>query len=272
MHQPDAVRCLVGSTGFVGRNLVGQAKFEVEVHRPDIGRIFGRHFDVLVCAAAPAEKWRANRDPAADRDNLKTIVTALDRVSADLVVLISTVDVYFSPQGVDERTAIDDTNASAYGRNRLWLELECRRLFPNVLVIRLPGLFGPGLKKNFLFDLLHSGGGKLTHAESRFQFYDIRQLWRDLQTAATKGLTLVNLATPPMRARDVARNHFGVDFDNATEAPPAEYDVRTIHDSVFGGTGGYVCGPHEVRAQIDDWLCLERRREGRTDRKEGAPL
>mgnify|MGYP002224763577 CR=1 FL=1 len=41
----------------------------------------------------------------------------------------------------------------AYGRNRLQLERWVREDYPNALIVRLPALYGIGLKKNFLFDL-----------------------------------------------------------------------------------------------------------------------
>ena len=44
---------------------------------------------------------------------------------------------------------------STYGRNRARLESWVRATFPEShLVVRLPGIFGPGMKKNIIFDLV----------------------------------------------------------------------------------------------------------------------
>ncbi|WP_417196808.1 RHS repeat domain-containing protein, partial [Akkermansia sp.] len=43
----------------------------------------------------------------------------------------------------------------AYGKNRYQLECWVRKHFPSSLIVRLPALFANGLKKNFIFDLMH---------------------------------------------------------------------------------------------------------------------
>lgn len=245
---------LIGSTGFVGSNLLRQREFSVAVHRTDVERLAGNHFQLLVCAGAPAEKWRANSEPDADRANLDRLVNFLGKVTAGLFVLVSTVDVYPAPQGVDELTSIDPAGANVYGRHRRHLEMQCQALFPKMVTVRLPGLFGPGLKKNFLFDLMGGRNLEMTHSDSWFQFYDVQRLWKDIQTAANANLALINLATPPMRAGDIAEHHFGIRFDNRPEAGPANYDMQTVHAAHFGASGRYVCSADTVHGQLANWI------------------
>jgi hypothetical protein len=56
--------------------------------------------------------------------------------------------------GDDETTAAFQDDL-AYGRNRRALEAFCADRFDDCLIVRLPALFGPGLRKNFIFDLLN---------------------------------------------------------------------------------------------------------------------
>lgn len=250
---------LIGSTGLVGSTLLRQTTFAASYHRPDIDGIHGQRFDLLVCAAAPAEKWRANQDPDADRANLDALVSHVQRAEATRVLLISTIDVYAVPLDVDESTAIDPSAGSAYGRHRYWLEGRFRELFDDVTVVRLPGLFGRGLKKNVLFDLLHERNFDLTHADSRFQFYDLSRLWADLSTVLAAGVDLVDFATEPVRVGDLASSCFGVEFTTVTEAPPVTYDMKTVHADLFGRSGPYLVSRDETIDAISAWVDAERK-------------
>src|SRR3989304_6365199 len=109
---------LIGSTGFVGRNLARQTVFDDAYHSTNIGEIAGKSYDVVVCAGAPAAKWIANREPERDWHNLQRLMRCLGQVETGRLILISTVDVYPDPVGVDEASPIDPQKVTAYGRHR----------------------------------------------------------------------------------------------------------------------------------------------------------
>jgi len=241
---------LIGATGFVGTTLSGQAHFEDYYHSKNISEIRGRTYGLLLCAGAPAAKWKANQNPEEDLANLNGLMEHLRHVTAERFVLISTVDVFARPVAVDEATPVDPAQADTYGRNRFLLEEFVRKQFPQACVARLPGLFGHGLKKNFVYDLLHTNCLHLTHCESVFQFYDMSRLWSDVQIALASGLPLVHFATAPVKVRDVARQAFDVAFENVTPKPPVHYDLRTRHAAVFGGAGDYFYSATETCARI----------------------
>src|SRR5262249_16888195 len=147
--------------------------------------------------AMPAAKWLANREPERDRAVLDRLLADLAQVQARRVVLISTVDVYPRSVDVDETTPIDVVDHHAYGKHRRVLEEAGAARFPGAMVVRLPALFGPGLKKNAVYDLLHDNDVHKIPSAGEFQFYNLERLWGDLQTALQAGLTLVNFATAP---------------------------------------------------------------------------
>ncbi len=247
---------LIGGTGLVGGTLLRSRQFDAVYRSTNIMQIAGRRFDHVICAGAPAEKWRANQDPAADWKNLERLVEALLAARIGKLVLISTVDVYGTPQGVTERDA--PSGATPYGRHRLDLERILSEHFPT-LVVRLPALFGPGLKKNAVYDLLH--GNQLERIDDRgsFQFYDLARLSSDLEVAEAAGLPLVHFATEPVTIRRVAREAFEFAFINRLEPPPASYDVRTLHAAAFGGSGGYLADAAEVLAGLRSFVAAERK-------------
>lgn len=145
---------LVGSTGFVGGNLAASHPFDGCYHSKNIGEAFGTRPDLLVYAGMPAAKYLANTDPEGDWAVAQNAFANMERIAPQKLVLISTVDVYQNPAGCNEDAPADLANPGAYGRNRARLEqLVCGR-FPDALIVRLPGLFGPGLKKNFIYDFL----------------------------------------------------------------------------------------------------------------------
>lgn len=244
------MRCaLIGHTGFVGGNLLRQAPFEACYNSKNIECIAGQAFDLIVCCGAPAEKWRANREPEPDRLGVQRLMDCLGRAQGNLVILISTVDVFGRPIGVDEDSPVDPEGATAYGRHRYALEQFVRRTFPS-LIVRLPGLFGTGLKKNILYDFLHGKCLDQVHSQSIFQFYGVDRLWADIGTARRHRLKLVHFGTEPVSVAEVAEAAFHVRFDNATATKPVRYDLRTQYDSLFGGGGGYVQRKATVLAGI----------------------
>ncbi len=230
---------LIGHSGFVGSTLLRQTHFDDRYRSTDIGQIRGKSFDTIVCAGAPAQKWIANKDPAGDLQRIEGLISHLETVDCKAFVLISTVDVFPDPTGVDEHTPLDVEGHHAYGANRRLLEQFVESRFPARLIARLAGLVGPGLRKNVIYDLLH--GNNLAAVDSRgvFQFYPTVNLWFDIQAALAAGLNLVHLTAEPVSVAEIAAHGFGRTFEQHLESPPASYDFRTRHAGIFGGRGSY---------------------------------
>jgi hypothetical protein len=75
-------------------------------------------------------------------------------------------------------------------------------------------------------------------------------LWGDLQIVLRHSLPLVNFATEPVRAQEVAERSFGIAFDNATERPPAAYDMRSKFARLFGSSDQYFYSAEQTFDQI----------------------
>ena len=247
---------LVGSTGFVGSNLHRSRSFGAVFSSANIAEIRGRKFRTLVCAAPGAEKWRANLDPDADRASVERLWESLQSVAAEKLILISTVDVYPNPVGVDEDTAIDIESCPPYGRHRLEVERRVADQFDS-LVVRLPGLFGPGLRKNALYDLLHDHRVDAIDARAVYQFYDVTGLSGDISIAETAGISLLNVATEPIAISTVALEVFGKELTPRSEGVAPRYDFRSRHASLFGGSNGYLLQAGDVLTDIRLWVAHE---------------
>ncbi|OGC47383.1 pyridine nucleotide transhydrogenase [candidate division WWE3 bacterium RIFCSPHIGHO2_01_FULL_42_13] len=237
---------LIGFTGFVGSNILSQTKITKLYNSSNIEEIKNKKFDLVLCSGLRAEKWKANQNPQADIENIHVLMNSLETVKANKFIHISTVDVYPTPIGVNEDTLIDSSNLQPYGRHRYLFEEFVRGHFKNVCIIRLPGLFGKGIKKNFIYDLIHNNALDYTHKDSQFQFYDLSRIWHDIQIAINNHLPLVNIATPPISAEDLALTCFRIRFTNVTDKPPVRYDMHTKYAKLFQSQGNYLYSKRSI--------------------------
>lgn len=237
---------LIGFSGFVGSTLLKQAPFESLYRSTNIHNIEGQSFNTVVCAGAPAQKWIANREPEADRKNIDALIAHLNTVQSETFVLISTVDVFKDSRGANEETPVDESELHAYGLHRRLLERFVESHFANHLIVRLPGLVGPGLRKNVIFDFLNNNNLHAIESRGVFQFYPMVNLWYDIQTALAAGLRLVHLTAEPISVADVSKKGFGKVFEQVLGNSPATYDMRSCYSQVFGATGYYQYSARET--------------------------
>lgn len=149
------MKILVGHSGFVGSNLKDQTNFDKHFNSSNIEESFGTNPDLLVYSGVRAEKFLANSEPDKDFEIIENAIENIKKINPKKIILISTVDVYPVPVGVDESELIDKEKIQPYGKNRLHLEEWVEANFEDYLIVRLPGLFGKNIKKNFIYDLIH---------------------------------------------------------------------------------------------------------------------
>ena len=294
---------MCGYTGFVGSNLYEAGEFDAVYNSKNIQEAFGTNPDLLVYAGLRAEKYLANNEPKKDLEQIRIAENNILRINPKKLVLISTIDVFKKPSGVDENSVIETDGLHAYGYNRYLLECWVRENYPDALIIRLPGLFGKNIKKNFIYDFINvipfmlkedkylelsqknpeimnyyikqdngfykvsvkdeereglknmfkeSGFSALnfTDSRSRYQFYYLRNLWADINTALKAGIKLWHPATEPVSAEELYKYLTGEEFVNELDGIPADYDYRTIHDAAFGGSSGYISDKAKVLKDI----------------------
>jgi hypothetical protein len=252
---------LIGYTGFVGGTLLADGVFDGLFNSKNIEEIAGKAYDTIICAGVPAVKWMANAAPEQDRATIDRLRRALDQVHAREFILVSTIDVYpNSDAAVDERAEVDNAGNHAYGANRRELERWVSHRFLHSRIIRLPALFGRGLKKNALFDLLHRRDLLAINPASAFQWYPIRRLHADIEKIRETNLSLVNLFSEPVPMRVVIDAFFpGAETDAATQ-PPIRYDLRTQYSQLFGGRNGYALERTSVLGEMAEFVAAERMR------------
>ena len=146
---------LIGYTGFVGSNIASSYSFDGLYNTKNITDAFGTKPELLVYAGLRAEKFLANSNPEKDKASIKEAIINIERIKPKRLVLISTIDVYKNPVGLNEDSNMDTNGLLPYGLHRLELERYVETHFDEYLIVRLPGLFGKNIKKNFIYDLIH---------------------------------------------------------------------------------------------------------------------
>jgi nucleoside-diphosphate-sugar epimerase len=240
---------LIGYTGFVGGNLMEQYRFDALYRSVNIEEIKGSEFDLVICAGAPAEKWKANQEPEKDARNIHRLIDCLSEVKAGRFVLISTVDVYKNPVNVDEDTVPSAEGLHPYGAHRLELENFVRGKFTSN-VLRLPGLFGRGLKKNVIYDFIHSNNVDRIHSQSQYQFYDLAFLKQDIDRAIQEDIQVLNLSAEPISVQELAASCFQRKFDQMPDVPVARYDFKSKYSSAWGSKEGYLYSKAKILERI----------------------
>lgn len=311
---------LVGYTGFVGSNIYVRARNRIDglFNSHNIEKAYGLEPELLIYAGLRAEKFLANSAPYKDMELILEAQENIRRINPRQLVLISTVDVYADPLGVDEESDVLGGMAKGiqpYGLNRYYLEEWVRINYPDSLIIRLPALYGVNIKKNFIYDfvnvipsmlkkakfeelcekepglrdsyeLMDNGFYKcrplskddkeelrqifrnikftalnFTDSRSIFQFYPLRRLWGDMQTALDAGMPLLNMATEPVSAAELYKYVTGETFKNELSALPSKYDFRTLYADKFGGKNGYIYNKTDIMEDIKQFVEMSRERE-----------
>lgn len=303
---------LIGYTGFVGGAISRQHVFDHLFNSKNIEGARKQHFSLAACAAAPGSMFEANRFPERDAARIDGLIDILSTVTADCFVLLSSIAVLASfDKGLDETTNAYQVDL-AYGHNRRRLEAFCAEHFKTCLIVRLPALFGEGLKKNFVFDIMNPMPSMLpptrfqafcaalptelsgaveaiynedaelgmmvvdrdaldatglrapleaaatdlgysaltfTNPDSEFQYYDMSQIWSDIERAMEAGLSTIHFAPAPLKA--------GAVFELATGhtmAPNAarlhREDMRTRHADLWGRDDVYSQSADDVQARL----------------------
>lgn len=243
-------KALIGKTGFIGSNLRLQTTFDAEYHSVNIDEMPDLQFDLVVCAGAPATKWEINQKPKEDTLNLERLAKSICKTKIGRLILISTIDVFTHPYDVDETCSPDAKEP--YGRNRAWLEATVSAQHPTT-ILRLPGMYGPGLKKNVIFDLLHRHRLEYIVPESRYQWYNVDRLWKDAIVALNASLDVLHLATEPLSNTELVHYIFPELEQELGVGNSVSYNLTTRHASLFGRRGNYIEDIQEVLYNIKQY-------------------
>tara|TARA_Y100000034_G_C6850027_1_gene385551 strand:+ start:132 stop:863 length:732 start_codon:yes stop_codon:yes gene_type:complete len=220
------MNALIGYTGFIGSNLLTQFNFDYMYNSSNISEISGKKIDHMICAGLPGVKWKANKEPVKDMEKINLLKKFIKDANIKKVTHLSTIDVYDIPIGVTEDTpACFDHHP--YGYHRAMFEKFMIDNFENLRTIRLPIVYGPNFKKNYLYDLINENNLQKICLKSKVQFYDVRNLIKDLGLFWKIKSKIVNLATEPVLVEDIVKKYFYEDMRKCTSNKIFQTDMMT---------------------------------------------
>ncbi|MFC1735409.1 NAD-dependent epimerase/dehydratase family protein [Candidatus Hydrogenedentota bacterium] len=219
---------IVGGRGLVGSGLVRYAEHKAlefrVIQRENKHEFLGTSCDVLVYAAGNPFKYKAAEDPYFDfQESLSSVAEYVHGLDHCVFAHISSVDVYSDTSSYEttaESAVIDVNRLSPYGYHKYLAEGYVRRFCSSHLIFRLPGLVGPGLKKNPAYDFMHSEKQVMISAESRLNFIHTDIVAESIFSIIDKSLTgeTFNLGSrDEIRIGDI-KDVVGFDSDYTVEA------------------------------------------------------
>lgn len=248
------INAIIGYTGFVGKNLLKFIKFDYLYNSKNINDIDGLVCDNLYFCALPAQKWYANKYPQKDYDNMKSIMEHLKTITVNKFILISTIDVYDDiTNNANEPIKPNYESNHAYGKHRYLFEQWVKKMFDNHLIVRLPALFGKGLKKNVIYDLINHNQIDFIPINSSFQWYDIDWLYDDICICVENNISLCNLFTEPLDTCDIIEL-FNYDKKLFHNNVSIHYNLTTSHGRCFGLIDNYIRSKNTVRDNIIKYI------------------
>lgn len=251
---------LIGYTGFVGSNIRDQHKFTDLYNSKNITNIKDKEYDLVVSAGIPGTKWIANKYPEKDLKNIIKFVDSIKTIKTKKFVLISTEDVYEKPYLVNELSEINPEKVQPYGKHRLFLEKTLLKLFNNRLsVIRLPGLIGKNLKKNFIHDFLYKEKYYLSNSDSMVQVYDLKNIWKDIKVVIKNSIPIINFATEPIKIEEIIKYSFGINFVNKNKERFLNYKVSSVYAHYYRSKKNYLYNKQQVLKFIKKFVVREQK-------------
>jgi nucleoside-diphosphate-sugar epimerase len=243
---------LIGHTGFIGSNIKNEYLFSDYYNADNINNIEGKDYDFVISCANPSARWRANQNPKGDLNNILRYIDCIRKANIKNIVLISTIDVYEDPIGVNEDSDTGSPDHNPYGSNRLFLEKFIMNNFNDYLIVRLPIVYGPYFKKNVIYDALNMHELDKINTETQIQVYNVKHLMKDIQLARDHNIRILNLATFPLKVKEIFKEVFDLELNNHCGSG-VNYDMRTKYSNLFGKKREYAYDRPEILADLKNF-------------------
>ncbi len=222
---------IIGYNGFVGSFINEKINNSDNYNSSNIEDIRNKSYKTIYFAGLPAQKWLINQKPQEDLENINKIIDCLNTVTCEMFYLFSTIDVY-------DKNNNQKITEEPYGKNRFYFEQYVIGKYKNHRIIRLPALFGIGLKKNMIYDVINENQTEKINTNINYQWYNMHDLWHDIHVNV-KTNNIFNFFSPTINTKSIIENCFGQEKLKALEknnfsANAKSYEIKV--SSLIKGT------------------------------------
>ena len=152
---------LIGGTGLIGsafKRYLKKKKISFKnITRKNKEKFYGKKCNLLIDCNGNGSKGVGIRDPFFDFNaSVLSVADNLIKIKFKKYIYISTAQVYENlnkKKFTKEQRLINYKKINNYGFNKYVAELYVKKYAENYLIIRLPYIVGPGLKRNPFYDL-----------------------------------------------------------------------------------------------------------------------
>lgn len=108
------------------------------------------------------------------------------------------------------------------------------------------------------FERLGFSALNFTDSRAEYQFYNLDNLWKDIQIAIKNNIKVLNIATEPVSVGKLYYFLEGKEFVNELSKPVPKYDFRTKYAKLYGGKNGYMLQKNEILDDIKKYVNEEK--------------
>jgi sugar phosphate isomerase/epimerase len=154
---------------------------------------------------------------------------------------------------------------NTYGSNRYLFEEFIKKTFPDNYIIRLPALFGKGLKKNIIFDLLKNNNVQNIAINTSFQWYDLNWLKCDIEIILKNDIRVCNLFTEPINTLNIIKL-FDYPIESFNTSSTVSYNTKTKYGKKWSDLNhsGYIRSAEETLHNIYVFVKQQEKQEQRS--------
>jgi NAD dependent epimerase/dehydratase family len=93
-----------------------------------------------------------------------------------------------------------------------------------------------------------------TDSRGIFQFYNLNNLYKDIEIAIKNNIKKLNLATEPVSVNEIYQALFNKNFGNELGGTIPNYDFHTLHSKSFAENSNYIQNKQHVLASIKEFV------------------